>query len=342
LRPPGAWRIALVGCGRIAETAHVPAFHQLADRVTVEAVCDPVAEHRDRLGSALGLGPDRRFADVRALLERALVDAVDVAVPHEAHEEIVLAACDARKHVLCEVPLAPSLAEADRILEAAETAGIRLGALHSYRYQPAFRRAIWLVHGGAIGIPFSLRAEVLLGASPEAGAGSAPDWRLDRRRSGGGCLLDSGYHYVYLARELMGSDVLRVCAMTGTFTRAIDVEDHALLLLRHRNGGISSVATSWSMHAPAIRRVEVHGSEGVLSIGESDDRPLRLYRRDHGAWEYPDVEPGNEFALAIGEFLDALDAGEPPPVCGEEARRNLRIILAAYESSRAGTVVTVP
>ncbi len=331
-------RVAIAGCGRIAEERHVPALRDLAGRVSIEAVCDPVAERRERFGRLLSLGPERLHPDLRELLARSDVDVVDVAAPQPAHEELVLAACAARKHVICEEPLATTLAEADRALAAAEAAGVSLGVVHDRRYEPPIRKALWLLHDGAIGVPFSIRAEALE-AVPVAGE-AEPAWRQERRAAGGGCLLDAGYHYLYLAREMMLSDVRRVSAIIGTFSRPLDVEDHAFVLLHHKNGGVTSLQVSRAVRGPAASVFEIYGSSGILAIGKNGT-PLSLYRESTQTWEHPEVEPANSFTTAFAEFLYAVESGAPPPVCGDEARRNLRVLLAAYESARAGSAVAV-
>ena len=140
----------------------------------------------------------------------------------------------------------------------------------------------------------------------------------------------------------MGSPVARVYAQVGTFTHHIEVDDLALLLLTHQNGGLSSVQVSWAARAGGQRVGEVHGTAGSIQFGR-EGRLLGLFENESENWSYPEPQEGSghSFTDLIGEYLAALREGRPPPIDGQAARRNLAIVLAAYESARRGQPVEV-
>src|SRR5215469_8091581 len=147
-------RVGLIGCGGIAVSAHVPALQQLRSLVEVASVSDirpPAAESVART-----LGCDWT-ADYRVLLDDASIDAVIICTPEFAHAEQAVAAAESGKHVLCEKPMARTLEQADAMLRAAESAGVRLMIAHSRRFTPRYRRAHEMLEAGAIGTPVLVR-----------------------------------------------------------------------------------------------------------------------------------------------------------------------------------------
>ncbi|MBI3844210.1 MAG: Gfo/Idh/MocA family oxidoreductase [Planctomycetes bacterium] len=333
-------RVALIGCGRFAEIAHAPALLELKDRLSVVAVCDPAPERRSVVGALLELGEDQQFADVNTLLHAVPVDVVDVAAATTAHAEIAEAVCAVGKHLICEAPMTSSLADTDRVLQAAENAGSTIGVLHNYRYRAPIRKALWLLAEGAVGVPFSIRIDLSEPRRDLHLSARERDWRIHDHPPDRGCWLEQGYHAMYLAREMMGSDIQAMSALTGTFFHPVEVEDHAAALLRHRNGGITCVRTSWAIRAEAAFTVEVAGTSGTLRAN-GNSGSLSLFRADRGEWENLEVGPTSDVADALRDFFDSLDTRQAPAITGDEARRNLRLLLTAYESARTGRTVTV-
>lgn len=335
-------RLGLIGCGRIVEEGHAPALLRLRDRVQVVALADPSPERQHRIGDLLDVPPAARFADYREMLRRVRLDCVDIALPHFLHAPAVLDCAAAGVHILLEKPMATSLAEADRMLAAVERAGVTFSVIHNYLYRPAERAALRLIGEGQIGRPFLVRSEGLGGSHYRGATGYDPDWRTRASRSGGGCLIDNAYHNLYLCQALLQSPVETVYARIRTYFHPIEVEDTALLLLEHANGGTSSVQVSWAAPAGGQRVQEVHGTGGTIAFGR-DGQPLAVYRQALGAWEYPPVEgaESNGFPAFFAAFFAALEQGAPPPVTGTEARWNLAVVLAAYEAGRTGRPVRV-
>ncbi len=325
---------AIIGCGRIVAEGHLHAFQTLKDRVRVIALADPAPERRALVGDALDVPESARYADYRDLLHRETPDFVDLALPHFLHEEVTIACAQAGRHILTEKPLTTSLESADRILEAVARAGVRLGIIHNYRYLPHNVHALRLIEAGKIGEPFFIRNEGLGGGHYRGAPGYDPDWRAKGERAGGGALLDNGYHNMYVAETLMQSPVKAVFAHVGTYVQRQDVDDLAVVLLEHENGGVSSVQVSWAIRGGGQWVSEVHGTEGSLRFVNGR---LELFENDQGQWVSQDVgerNHGRSFVGLFSDFITALEQGRPPALDGRAARHNLAIVMAAYESSR--------
>jgi predicted dehydrogenase len=332
-------RCGIIGCGRIVQGGHVDAFKTLRDRIEVVALADPVQSSLDAVGEALNV--ERKYEDYREMLAKETLDFVDIASPHFAHRDNVVDAANAGVHILSEKPMAPNLEEANAMLEAVKKNDVKYCVLHNYIYGGVLKRAIELVQEGAIGEVFFIRSEGLGWGHFPGVDGFDPAWRTKMARGGGGCLIDNGYHNIYSAEYLMNSPVVSVYASVGTFVQPIDVDDLAVLMLKHKNGGTTSIQVSWAVKARGVGVYEIHGTEGSL-VFNYEGHPLGLYRNDAEEWEYPSTEVQYEgFTGIFYEFVEALKKGTEMPVSGHKARHNLQIIMGAYQSAKAGEVVAV-
>ncbi len=330
-------RVGIIGCGRIAEQGHLPGYVELADRIDVVAVADPAAERRDLLGDRLHIPSASRYVEYRDLLARDDLDYVDICLPHHLHHAATIAAAEAGHNILLEKPIAANEAEALEIIAAVEQADVVFSLIHNYSRQAVPGRVLELVHAGAIGTPYLVRFEGFGNYHYQGTAAYDPGWRAKAGRGGGGALLDNGYHSIYLARNLMQSEVREVFGAVGTFARDFEVEDTALAILRHENGAITSIQNGWGADRSMPAR-EIQGSAGSLVLG-GGEHAIELWKGEH--CEYPApwaAEPG-AFARVFSAFCDALDDNGPVPTPAEDGLMNLRIILAAYEASRTGSVI---
>jgi predicted dehydrogenase len=225
------------------------------------------------------------------------------------------------------------------MIEAARKAGVVFSVVHNYTRSPVIGRLLELVQQGTIGQPYLVRLENLSHSHFPGATAYDPGWRTRAARGGGGALLDNGYHSIYMARYVMQSPVVAVYAVTGTYARPIEVEDTAVVIYRHANGGISSIQAGWGADA-STRANEVQGSQGSILFHQAE-HPLAVCKG--GQWEYPEPWPAkpSAFARVFSAFLDALDGKGPVPTTPEDALLNLRLVLAAYEASRTGKVVDV-
>ncbi len=331
--------VGIVGCGRIIEDGHAPAFQKLTDRFKVVAVADTTPDRRDTVGDMLDVPVDNRLANWNDLLALDEVELVDMALPHFLHLESAVAAAKSGKKILMEKPMATSMDEADQIMEAIREHDATACIAHNYLYRNSVMTALKLIEEGAIGEPFFFRQGAFM---PRHYAGTATydsGWRAKSGRSGGGALIDNAYHYLYLAAAFIGSPVASVFTKMDTFVHDIDVEDTVLMSLTHANGRFSAIETGWSTGA-AEPVDEIHGTEGTIAFRRREPH-LRLYR--NGEWEDLDSEAGFTWGFdnLFAAYADALEAGKPPPVSFEDGYTNIKVVMAAYESGRTGKQVDI-
>ena len=187
------------------------------------------------------------------------IDTVIIGLPNHLHKKAVLLAAEAGKAVLCTKPLATSASEALEMLDAVEKAGVFHGYLEDLVYTPKTLKALDAVHKGALG-------KVLWARSRETHGGPHSDWFWSKELSGGGAIVDMGCHCIEIARSFIGKDnrPLEVTCWADTQVHPIDVEDHAIGLVRYDNGAIGQFEVSWTFRGGMDLRDEVSGTQGTV------------------------------------------------------------------------------
>jgi predicted dehydrogenase len=305
--------------------------------------------------------------DWRKLVARDDVGLVDVCTPGDSHAEIAIAALAAGKHVLCEKPLANSVAEAEAMAEAARRArerGVRAMVAFNYRRVPALAHARKLVASGALGEIRHVRSVYLQDwlSDPQA----PMTWRLRRESAGSGALGDLGAHIVDAAQFVTGEVVTGVSALTNTFVKQrpaenggtddVTVDDTALFLARLSGGAVASFeATRFALGRKNAMRLEVNGSKASLAFDFESMNELQWYegsgteagfRRilvtepEHpyvGVWWPPGHLLGYEhtFTHEVADFLDAIGSGTDPAPGFDDGLRVQRVLEAVERSAAA-------
>ena len=328
---------AMIGCGRIVQEHHIPAWQALGrEAVPRWVLADTSYENRLRGQMAMGVPNEHAYKDYRALLIRERPDFAVISTPHASHETIAIDCLRAGVPVLVEKPMAVDLAAARRMVAVAEREGLPLAVIHNYGARPQAQTARALLEDGAIGRPFLFRSEGLgIGWSP--GADPDADWRAKAALSGGGCLLDNGYHGVYMAESFLG-EIVTVYARVATYNRPIDVDDTALLLLTHESGATSSIQAAWSIAGESRPVNELYGTEATMRLEPDGVVAIRRPDRD---WERHPSAPGAGFRRVFRNFLDVLSGEAAPCASAEAGLRILRIVRAAYASAERGQPVNV-
>ncbi|WP_028047723.1 Gfo/Idh/MocA family protein [Cellulomonas sp. URHE0023] len=256
-------------------------------------------DHAAVTAAAARLGWSSVETDWKALVSRDDIDLVDICTPGDTHAEIAITALAAGKHVLCEKPLANSVAEAVAMAEAAEAARAN-GQLamvgFTYRRVPAIQLARQLVADGRIGTVRHVRAQYLQDWIADANAPLS--WRLDKQKAGSGALGDIGAHIVDLAQFVTGERVTGVSALLETFvherpvaasssglhgtagteTGPVTVDDAAVFLGRMSGGGLATFeATRFAWGRKNAIRLEINGSAGSLAFDFEDMNVLHFF-----------------------------------------------------------------
>lgn len=330
-------RGAIIGCGRVVQDRHVSAWQTLGRETVSEwTLADPSLHSRAAVQIQLGVPNEHAYKDYRALLIREQPDFAVVCSPHAYHETTVMDCLNAGVAVLVEKPIATCLASSTRMARKADESGVILSVIHNYLFMEQIEQAHRLLVEDRLGKPFLFRSEWIgMGWTPGA-EGYLQDWRVDPEIAGGGCLLDNGYHSVYLAQAFLGP-VASVMAHVGTRTRDIAVDDTALLLLEHESGASTSIQVAWSAGGQSTHVNELYGKDATLRMYPGGD--LGLSRGDE--WERRAVPGDDGFVRLFRQFTAAVRGESPVPVSGWEAVETMRVIRAAYASAERRQAVDV-
>jgi predicted dehydrogenase len=288
------FRLGMIGYGFMGK-AHSNAYRQvsrffpeLAFQPVLQAVCarskDAVQAFADVWGYA------SIETDWRKLIERDDIDAIDICVPNHLHREIVIAAADAGKWILCEKPLAMTVADAESMVAAVEKAGVPNIVWYNYRRVPAVSLARQLIDENRIGRPFHYRASFLQDwtMSPDLPQGGAALWRLDAAAAGSGVTGDLLAHNIDTAMWLNGP-ITTLVASTETFVKErkhqetgqlapVGIDDACMVLVRFANGSMGTFeSTRYARGHKALKTFELNGADGSLFFDLHDDQYLHFF-----------------------------------------------------------------
>ena len=371
----GKIRLGMVGGG---EGAFIGAVHRLAARMDghydfVAGALSSTPEKAQRSGAALGLAPDRIYAHYEAMAKAEAarpdgVEAVAIVTPNHAHLGPTLAFLKAGIHVICDKPLALSLAEGRQMQAAVEASGRIFALTHNYTGYPLVRRAREMVKAGELGeirlVQVEYPQDWLTGPTEKSGNKQA-EWRTDPARSGaGGALGDIGTHAYNLADYVCGIELTEIAAELTSFGEGRRLDDNVQMMLRYANGARGGL---WaSQVAPGNEnglRLRIYGTKGGLLWVQANPNEMfwsplgestRIVTRggpDSGAAaaRVTRVPPGHPegylegFANIYSEVASAIIAarsGQPAPAGMEfpgiaDGVKGLAFVEAAVKSSRA-------
>lgn len=322
-------RWGILSTAAIGRKKVIPAI-QRAERCAVVAIAsrDPARAHE--VAEELGIG--RVHGSYEALLADPDVDAVYIPLPNHLHAEWSIAAARAGKHVLCEKPLALTAADAERMIAAADDAGVLLMEAFMYRHHPSWVAVRELVASGRIG-------EVVAVQSWFSFYNDDPTNIRNRFDAGGGALYDIGCYCVNLSRMLFASEPTRVqSAVRRDPATGVDTVVSAILEFGER------VATfTASTRAEDDQRVHVHGTTGRISIeipfNIPPDRPTRVFLAAGGDPPVaPNVEtltfaPADPYTVEAESFARAVLGRGPVPLPPADAVANLRVMEAIFRGA---------
>jgi predicted dehydrogenase len=271
-------------------------------------------------------------------------EVICISLPNYLHEDAVLLACKHKKAVISTKPLGRNAAEAKRMLEAVEEAGIFHGYLEDLVYTPKFIKAQESVRNGSIG-------RVLWAKSRETHPGPHSDWFWDIEQAGGGCMLDLGCHCVEITRSYIGKDIkpIEVMCWADTQVKPIDAEDHAIALIKYENGAIAQFEVSWTFRGGLDLRDEVMGSEGTIWINSFLRTGFEMFTTGKGAdyvaekaesnsgWLFPVGDELNELGYnhMFNDMFSAIEKGIPPKETFYDGYVVNSILDAAYTSAKS-------
>jgi 1,5-anhydro-D-fructose reductase (1,5-anhydro-D-mannitol-forming) len=315
----------IVGLGRVADTEIAPAVSADATSTLAGVVSRDARRART---FAEKHGAASAYDDYRALLDDPSVDAVYIATPNALHAEQVAAAAEAGKHVLCDKPLATTVADAERAVAACRAAGVRLGVTFQTRRHEGMAEIRALLAEGGIGAVRLVQVELGPGRKLPQG------WRTDPSLAGVGVMHNLGVHAYDLLRYLLGAEVAEATAVVDV-EPGFEVDTLALALLRFDDGTLAYVNANQSLPHPR-QDLSIHGTEGTV-LGRDVTRPhLRgsITVTGPDGTEERAVSSAGAFTRTIGDFAGAVLAGTDPSPSGVDGLRSVELVDALARSVR--------
>ncbi|HLH73697.1 MAG TPA: bi-domain-containing oxidoreductase, partial [Chloroflexota bacterium] len=340
-------QIGLIGCGEIAL--------QTANAIQESAVAR-IAMAAD-VNEAIAADMGRRYnvpytSDIDFLLDQSNVEAVLISVPHYLHAPLAIRAAERGKHVMVEKPMATSLADADRMIDACQRAGVKLSVVYCQRYLPYVQEAKRLIDAGILGTILGIQMNLTMDKPPSYFTSGFTgrvhsDWRLSREKSGGGILIFNLVHYLDIIRYLTGLEVCRVAAELDTLDSTAETEDTISVSLRYSNNAIGTIVGSSVVRGSTYQpRIQLWGTDGQMILQEPDD--FRFYslhqvsNRLPGHWHrFDPVGFGGDRRAYVTRFAESVLADTRPEISGEDGRAIQAIVEGIYRAGQRQRTISL-
>ena len=343
--PPGdPWNervgIAIVGVGRISVNEMLPAFAQSKHAKPVALVSGDRAKalkvaHQYNIPESAVLD----YKDYDKLAAMPEVQAVYIALPNSMHAEYTVRAARAGKHVLCEKPMANSVAECQQMIEACRKAGKKLMIAYRSQYEANDRVLLKMIRDKQLG---QLKEFISVNSQHMA---DAQHWRLKRALAGGGALPDVGLYCINAARFLSGeepNEVFGTVWSTPGDARFREVEESCQFILRFPSGFTASCSTGYASHKSQMLRLNGTTAWAELNPAYAyEGIKLKVSRIVDGREQGSEVQAGdkNQFAAELDHFAQCIQQDKEVHTPGEEGLQDQRIMEAIYASARSGKTV---
>ena len=340
-------KTAVIGCGAIAP-AHVECYLAIPGAELL-GICDPQEDRMESIRSRYPENGLRCYTDYRELLEDADVDAVSVCTDHASHEEVVLAALAAGKHVICEKALTIDTGGLQRMVAASREAGRVAAGIFQHRFDSIYRALREIVQNGSLGKLLTISVQHNCYRSEEYYTADA--WRGTWAGEGGSLLINQSIHFLDVVQWVMGG-VQSVQAMTANQAHQgiIETEDCAAVSLAFPDGSLGTVTATSASHHTWENAFQVVGTDGELQLRNGrlqacfhKDEAAAAAIRDHlislreeEGVEGAKVYYGPGHLMQLTDFVEAIREGRRPYVTLEDASHAVQLVLAIYESARTG------
>ena len=353
------YRVAIIGCGGIANGKHMPSLAKL-NNVEMVAFCDIVPERAEAAAAKYGAEGAKTYTDYKDVLADGSIDIVHVCTPNDSHAEISIAALEAGKHVMCEKPMAKTAADAARMVEAAKRTGKKLTIGYNNRFRADSQYLKQVCDNGELGEIYFAKAHAIRRRA-------VPTWGvfLDEEKQGGGPLIDIGTHALDLTLWMMNNYKPKVVLGTSYHKlsqrenaanawgpwdpKKFTVEDSAFGMIVMENGATIILESSWALNTLDVDEAKctLCGTEGGADMkgglrinGEKNSR-LFTTEVDLKAGGVAFYEGAQESApdLEMRRWIQAIEEDTDPVVTPEQAYVVSQILEAIYESARTGKAV---
>jgi len=289
--------------------------------------------HPERADTFHASGESARFDSAEQLIEWA--DVIDICLPTDLHMEYALKAIEAGKPLFLEKPMTTSLADAEKLIHAADKANVPFMVGQVVRFFPEYALGHRLVKNGTVGTPSAARLRRGGGLTPSGANG----WFMDHSRSGG-VLVDLAIHDFDWLRWTLGEVKFLYSRSLGATTG--QGPDYALTTLTFESGAVAHVESTWMDPGGFRTCYEVAGSEGLIEFDSRTTPGIRTHLHSGIKLDQTVSSEDDPYYKELAGFLGAVKNGTPVPVTGHDGMVALSLSLAALESAKTGKVVHPP
>jgi predicted dehydrogenase len=354
-------RVAFIGTGRIS-TLH-QLYYQDSPAAELVAVCDKNKGTLSKHAESWGIKPADAYTDVQALLKRPDIDAVEVLTPHSSHHDIVVAACEAGKHVSVQKVPCMSLSEYDSMQAAARKAGVKLKIYENFQFHAPYQKALHIMKTTGIGHPVAVNIRMWQTIQPLSAWDvpiSAWKWRMSEKDNFKlPTIWDDGYHKHNIVHLFLGKNIDSVQAWNRGFRvfKLVKIDVPAIITYKTRGTEFGTWNVTATQQMPirsdyygCEEAVEITCERGVIWINGCTGNmfmdcacgpgsPGVHWMDEKGKWNSDCSMNANwkhSFIACTKDFIDAIQADRPPFRSGDDARHVLQVNLAIVASLRSG------
>ncbi len=351
------FKIAIIGCGRISYK-HLQGILDNRNEMELVALCDISVdkangrreEYLSKLNSSDVNSEISIYEDYKKMIEKEEIDIISISTESGYHPAIAIYCMERKKHIIVEKPMALSVKDADNMIQTAKSNNVKLCVCHQNRFNEPIQKLREAIDGDRFGNLINGTARILwnrnMGYYEQAPWRGT--WELD-----GGTLMNQCIHNIDLLQWMMGGEIDTVFAMADTYIRDIQGEDFGAIMIRFKNGAIGLVEGSACVYPKNLEEtLSIFGEKGTVCIGglavnkietwrfgDEIDSEKEILENQGGD---PDSVYGYGHSPLFKDFIDAINEDKEPLISGEQGKKALSIILAAYKSRKTGLPVKFP
>lgn len=341
-------RIGVIGCGKIAQIRHLPEYAGNKD-CKIVGVYDLNFERAAEIASQYDA---TAYSSVEELLADQQIDAVSICVANNAHAEISVQALNSGKHVLCEKPMATTLEDCEKMVEAASENGKFLMIGQNQRLAKAHVKAKQLIADGAIGTVRTFKT-TFGHCGPETWSidPGKSSWFFDKKRAAMGAMADLGIHKTDLIQYLLDTTVAETRAFVGTLDKKdaagnfIGVDDNAICIYTMNNGIVGTMTASWSYYGEEENSTVLYGTEGIMKIYSNPQFAIEIITKngEKVLYDIDQIQTNDNQTKSgiIDAFVESIVKNEEPVISGKSVLSAMRAVFASIEASECGHTVKI-
>lgn len=344
-------KYALIGCGRIAVN-HIKAA--LNNKLQIVAVCDVIADKMEALLAKYDLQNDKsiqRYTDYKQMLaENADIELISIATESGVHAEIALYCIEHGKNVIIEKPMAMSIADADKIIAAAQKYNVKVSACHQNRFNVAVQKMRHALEAGRFGK--ISHGSIHVRWNRDKNYYDQAPWRGTWAQDGG-ALMNQCIHGIDLLRWMMGSEIDEVYGKTSQqFHHYLEAEDLGMAVVTFKNGAVATIEGTTNVYPKNLEEtLYLFGETGTVKIGGTSTNNIDVWdfadeteddTANKGLKEATSNVYGNGHTSLFADMIDAVQNNRQPYVDAKAGKNALELVLAIYKSAAEGKPVKLP